>query len=157
MAVVNHTTHGADHIPVSAQAQQPGCEIIEYDFVKHPMASADLALLRKFSKREHIDSVGVEVLEQPDAAINVDVGLYTTADTPIAVDADGFLDGADLNVAAATVYSSRNATISGEGAVTPAYGLGVRPTADNWLTMLANAAVSTGKIRITVNFTRVCG
>jgi len=96
-------------------------------------ASGDVLLLARIPQNTYILGVIWKIITLEGAILTVDIGDYTTAATPVAIDADGWGDGVDLNAGTVPVYGT---SIDG----LTAYAGGKYYTSDAYLTVLINDA-----------------
>ena len=115
------------------------------DFNKTPLAASDKAKLFNVPAGVMIDHLKANRITAEGAAATVDVGLYA-ASNDAAVDADGLLDGLDVN---ATGYAASRPGVLAQGTpntFNPAFSNGYLTTAPVWVGLLANDALDLAEI-----------
>ena len=116
----------------------------DFDCTVEPLTAADVIQLFDIPKGTLVLGLGLKVIT-PEG----DTATATFGDT----DADGFDASADLNATALTETWNGFAsvpTISSEGAISPAYGLGHFYSADDTITMTMGHTCDTAKFSVTV-------
>jgi len=108
------------------------------DTASQNLGAADVAVLAFIPPRHYIEAVRLEVETVEGGVATVDIGLFSDAGTT-AIDADGFIDGADVN-AATMVNSAEGATAYAKGYTTGATGA--------YLCLTAVAALDAAKLRV---------
>lgn len=153
MAFVNWYRGDGSVLP--AHGLQPsGPFFITVDAFETNITSGDILLLTKLPVGTLVRCVALEVVTPEGGTMTVDIGDHTTAATPVAVDADGYLDGVDANAAAGTYYCSTPGSLT-EG--TPnvynePYAQGAfYGSAAHWLTMTVNNDADAMILRVWVD------
>ena len=114
------------------------------------IGSGDIVKLLEIPAKTKIVDVVAHVTTAEGGTLTIDIGDYLTADDT-AVDADGYLDGANGNSAAATKASTFALTEGTPNTIAPAYTTGrYYPAANSWLGVLFNNAADAAVIDVSV-------
>jgi len=90
------------------------------NLASNPLAQNEILYFADIPAGLEIKKIVPRVLTAEGAVATFDVGDYTNAAPPVAIDADGYVDGVDGN---AVAWAPDEVTISGEGVASPAYGV----------------------------------
>jgi len=123
------------------------CMKLKVDFNKTPLTSGNIARLFDLPAGALFDHMKVKRITAEGGTATVDIGPYL-ASNDSAVDADGMLDGLDINT---TGYAASRPGVLAEAApntYNPAYSNGYLPTADVWIGLLANNDLDNAELDI---------
>jgi hypothetical protein len=107
------------------------------------IGAGDIILLAPLLQGQIIERVQVIIDTLEDSTATVDVGIVTWAGgtaSAVDVDADGFINDADITAAANTVYATLEANSLDQGYLVPG--------STSYLALTANNALNTAKLRV---------
>lgn len=134
------------------------CQIRKVDFSENALAQNETMALFQVPKGCDVDRIEYEIITPEGATCLADVGDQLAGDDSV-VDADGWLDAADLNAAAGTVGTSKSRVLSDAATPihVPAFGAGKFYTAASEivLTAMSSGGIGTAVVVFKAFMTKV--